>query len=129
MPIKYLQSSVAGEEWTRAKRIIFENPTTGAFTVRFAEERAVALADGTVLSQPMGILEDSRLPEELGESFNLLNPTTGDARGAVMTYEQLHVALYSLYMATSRRAHATPQEAPYSDAEPPIDEEQPADAP
>jgi len=79
----------------------------------------------------MGILEDSRLPGELGQSFDLLDPTTGEASGEVMTYEQLHVALYSLYMVTSKRAHAPPpEEASYSEpSEPPIDEEQPADAP
>lgn len=107
MPVKYQRSDVAGEEWMRAKRVIFENPPEGDFKVRFTEERAVALADGTILTQPMGVLEDSRPQDQLSESFELLDPTTGEGSGAYMTYEQLHVALYSLYLKTSNAHHGT----------------------
>jgi hypothetical protein len=109
MPItKYQRSDVAGEEWKRAARIIFENPPTGDFKVRFAEERAVALADGTVLSKPIGVLEDGRTEDQLDESFELIDSATGLGSGSFMTYAQLHTALYSLYLKASIEYHGTP---------------------
>lgn len=105
--IKYQRSAVAGEEWMRANRIIFENPPEGDFKVRFAEERAVALADGTIMTHQMGVLEDSQPQDQLNESFELIDPTTGEGSGAYMTYEQLHAALYSLYLKTSQAHHGT----------------------
>lgn len=103
--VKYQRSAVAGEEWMRANRIIFENPPSGDFKVRFAEERAVALADGTVLSKPIGVLEDSCPQDQLDQSFELIDPLTGEGTGAFMTYAQLHSALYSMYLKTSQAHH------------------------
>lgn len=103
---KYQRSDVAGEEWMRAGRIIFENPPSGDFKVRFSEERAVALADGTILTKPVAILEDGRSEAQLGEAFELLDPATGLGTGSFMTYGQLHAALYSMYLEASVNHHA-----------------------
>lgn len=116
---KYQRSDVVGEEWLRAKRVIFENPPEGALSVRFAEERAVALADGTIVSKQMGILEASRQENELDEAFELLDPTTGEGSGSYMTYAQLYGALYSLYLKTSQEARGTlPADEPIVDPGP-----------
>lgn len=114
--VKYQRSDVVGEEWMRANRIIFENPPTGDFKVRFAEERAVMLADGTVMSKPMGVLEDSCPQDQLDQSFELIDPTTGEGTGAHMTYAQLHSALYSMYLKASQAHHGT---APVEETEVP----------
>lgn len=110
---KYQRSDVVGEEWMRAKRVIFENPPEGDFKVRFAEERAVALADGTVMTQQLGTLEDSRPQDQLDEAFELIDPTTGVGTGSFMTFTQLHMALYSLYLKTSQAHYGTtPSDVP-----------------
>ena len=111
MIVKYKRSDVAGEEWMRASRIIFENPPTGDFKVRFAEERAVALSDGTILTKPMGTLEASTPQSSLNDSFELIDPRAGEGSGSYMTYGQIHAALYSLYLLVSKRAHGTVSDA------------------
>lgn len=117
--IKYDRSDVAGEEWLRARRVIFENPAEGSLSVRFAEERAVALANGNIMTEQLGILEASRSEDQLDEAFELLDPATGEGSGSFMTYEQLYGALYSLYLKTSqeKRGASTENESA-SDAGP-----------
>jgi hypothetical protein len=112
---KYQRSDVAGEEWMRAARIIFENPPSGEFKVRFAEERAIALSDGTVMTKPVGVLEDGRNEDQLEESFELVDPATGEGSGSFMTYAQLHAALYSLYLKASVDHHGAPPETEPTD--------------
>lgn len=117
---KYQYSSVVGEEWLRAKRVVFENPPEGDFRVRFAEERAVALADGSIMTEQLSLLEDSRPQDQLDEAFELIDPTTGEGSGSYMTYAQLHGALYSLYLKVSQEKHGTtPVEEPVETEAPP----------
>lgn len=124
---KYQRSDVAGEEWMRAKRVVFENPPEADFMVRFAEERAVALADGTIMTHGLGVLEDSRPQDQLDEPFELVDPATGEGSGSFMTYAQLHAALYSLYLKVSNEHHNPGQmnEVPEEPPEVPPEEEPP----
>lgn len=115
MPVKYLRTDVTGESWMRASKVVFENPPAGDFVCRFAEEKAVVLADGEIMTQKLGVLEASRSPEQMDEAFELLDPTTGEGSGSFMTYGQLHTALYSLYMKTSLNHHGVAPESEPTD--------------
>jgi len=69
------------------------------------------------------MLEDSRPQDQLDEAFELIDPTTGTGSGSFMTYEQLHVALYSLYLKTSQAHHGTaPSDIPENPEVPPTGE-------
>lgn len=118
MPIKYQRSDVTGESWMRAGKVVFENPPQGNFVCRFSEEKAVVLAGGEIITQKLGVLEASKEPEKLDESFELLNPETGEGSGSFMTYAQLHTALYSLYMQTSMEHHGVSEESGVNETPP-----------
>lgn len=96
----------------RANKIVFENPPEGDFVARFAEERAVLLADGKILTEKLGILEQSIAPVDMNQSFELLDVATGLGSGSFMTYEQLYAALYTMYVNASKEKHVTPEPEP-----------------
>lgn len=107
----YRQSSVAGEVWTRANRVVIENPygSNTSPSVTFAEEKIVSIG-GETIARPDGGIVEAFMPDNYSEAFDLLNPETGDVVGS-MTYQQVYVALHSLYMhcAAKRDAAAAGQ--------------------
>lgn len=91
----YRETLIAGQAWTRAVRVVCDNPLDGMPTVNFVEERA-ARFDGQTLLQPAGnIIVDMSAPDTL---FALLDPATGDPTGATATYRDVYAMLHSLYM-------------------------------
>jgi hypothetical protein len=94
--INYQEKSIPGTltQYKRANSIIILNPLTGVPEVSFIEEIVQNLPDGTQLISPSGNL--SAQMHDPSIVFNLISPTDGAIVGS-MSYEQLYVAMYSLY--------------------------------
>ena len=118
---KYSEKQVTS--YTRAKIIHIENPLDATPTIDFHEEEVLTTTvqvldpDGNpqpVTSDfPMGsagsIVTEMFDPQtNANEEFQLLNSETGDSLGT-MTYQEIQVALYSLYIhCATKRDNATP---------------------
>ena len=106
----YKQTSVTGESWIRANRVVVENPFGGAPSIGFAEERVFNIG-GESVTQPSGNVGTYFTPFNANNEFNILNPETGEVVG-VAKYSDVYVMLHSLYihLATIRDASETPVE-------------------
>ena len=94
----YQPSDVVGSKYARAYRIEAQNPLDGVPSITFAEEVVYAIEGNGIISKQTGNLNESLSLDNVGTEFDLLNPITGEAVGAKMTYGQLQAALYSLYI-------------------------------
>ena len=102
----YQQTSITGESWIRAIRVVLENPLIGTPAATFVEERAINLGSETI-TRPHGNLVEPFITSgdsaNITEQFNLLNPETGAVIGSA-TYQDVYVILHSLYYhAVSKR--------------------------
>ena len=100
----YKESSVAGITWQRCHRIDIRNPYEEPKFAVFVEEEVTELENGKVVKSPVGqILADFTDPSTI---VNLINPETGDSLNSSVTYQDIYVILYSLYikLATERDA-------------------------
>lgn len=94
----YNETTVSGSSYQRAWRVDIENGTT-AKSLRFHEEKVVVLDDGTTIKNYLGSISENYDPELNGSTeFAILNPVDGTDTGVTMTYNDLYVALYSLYI-------------------------------
>jgi len=98
----YQQTTVAGEAWTRASRVVIDNPLIEVPTINFVEQRVVALGNGQTIEQPAGNIVEHFHPLNQDTEFSLRHPETGDVIGTA-TYAQVHVLLHSLYYALAER--------------------------
>jgi len=110
----YKQSTVTGESWQRCLHIEINNPSGATPSIRFDEERRIALADGTSIGTPAGsINKDFTDPSA---TFPLLDPSTGNPVGSVISHGEVYAVLWSLYMALAAERDAAIVEEP-----PPVD--------
>jgi hypothetical protein len=101
----YKQSSVTGESWQRCLHIEINNPSGATPSIRFDEERRIALADGTSIGTPAGsIQKDFTDPTAV---FQLLDPATGNPVGSVISHGEVYAILWSLYMSLAVTRDAT----------------------
>lgn len=98
----YNETSITGQAWTRCTRIVIENPLNGVPAATFIEERAIN-ADGEVTTRPLGNIVQPFLAEEtdgvsanLDETFDLVNPATGEVVGQA-TIADVYAMLWSAY--------------------------------
>lgn len=106
----YQETTLAGTAYTRASEVYIIN-REDAKSIMFQEQRVVTLDDGEVIRRSAGQVVSPFTPENAGTAIPLLNPETGESLGASMTYEELYVALYSLYLKLA-------QERDYAEANP-----------
>ncbi len=100
----YKQSTVTGESWQRCLHIEINNPSGATPSIRFDEERRIALADGTSIGTPAGAIhKDFTDP---AAEFTLLNPETGEPVGQQITHGFVYAVLWSLYMALAAERDA-----------------------
>jgi hypothetical protein len=91
----YRQTDVAGTSYQRGRSLYFENPKDSAPSLLIREERVINLADRVITEHAGEIL---KTVNDLSVEFQLRNPTTNELiPTATMTYQDLYVALYSLY--------------------------------
>jgi len=103
MAANYKQSNIAGTEWTRSHRVQIDNPYGGTPTIVFHEQRAIALADGQVITIPA----DPAFAEIVfnpSTQIPLVNPFTGDplfdadGNRQYASHIEVYILLHSLYM-------------------------------
>lgn len=105
----YKQTTVAGESWVRAKRIVIENPLSEDNTVKFIEEKVVVLEDGTVTT-PYGVLNISVDNNNMTEEIEILDPISSEPTGTFISYGELHAIIFSTYMKLANERDAQPPE-------------------
>lgn len=100
----YRENSVTGASWRRANSVQIVNPINDVSksTISFNEEDVFDIG-GELLRKEVG-----QLVKQFGTggTFDLLNPIDNTVVGS-MTYTQLYVALYSLYMQCAAERDAT----------------------
>ena len=91
----YKELSVVGTSYVRGRSMYFENPLDNAPSVLVREEQITNLADRTV-QEPSG--EIRKIVTDLAVQFPILDPQSNTPiPGMMMSYQDLYVALYSLY--------------------------------
>lgn len=105
----YRELGVVGTSYVRGRSMYFENPLDNSPSVLIREERITNLADRTVY-EPFN--EIHKTVTDLNVKFQMLNPQTNEPiPDMMMSYQDLYVAMYSLYwhLAQERDAYAPPQ--------------------
>lgn len=96
MSDKYNQTNISGERYTRASEVRIINDSRHR-SINFIEED-VFNVDGKKITSAAGTLTQMFTDENAGDTFELLSPVDGSSLGASLTYQELYVALYSLYI-------------------------------
>ena len=101
----YKATTIAGTAYTRAHQAIVANPVDGVKAISFYEEQIVNLGDEQI-HRPQGGIQEPLTADNLQTEFQLLNPVDSTELGLTMTYQDVYVALHSLYLhlATKRDA-------------------------
>lgn len=113
----YQHSNVTGESWTRAKRIVIENPLGETPVAKFVEEKVVNVDQGEKFFKDQGVLEVKTDTETMDEKIPIVDLTTGVDTGATITYGELHALLKSAYIHYAKKRDTPPtviQEEPTS---------------
>lgn len=98
----YQQTTLSGTAYTRASQVVIANPLNGVKAVSFMEEQVVNLGDEQLI-RPQGGIQEPFTAENIGTEFPLLNPLDSTPVGLSMTYEQVYVALHSLYFHVAKK--------------------------
>lgn len=104
----YNESNVTGTTWQRCYKIEVRNPYQGPKGAIFLEEEVTSLANGKIIQEPTTNMQE--LFDVPTKTIELVNPETGDLLGNSVTYQDVYVILYSLYMqlAAARDAAQSP---------------------
>lgn len=94
----YKQAELSGTEWQRCNVVVVANPLNGIPKISFEEEKVLSMGTNT-FKQNIGGCYKNFSPTG---SFPVLDVQTNEPTGAVMTHNELYVALYSLYMQTAQ---------------------------
>lgn len=95
MPTNYKQSTVSGESWQRAARVIVENPYNAVPSVMFVEESVATLDGGKIIKEHVGNIS---IPFNPTATFPGLDPETNLPVGRDISHGEVYALLYSLYM-------------------------------
>lgn len=107
--MNYKESDLSGSQWQRCNRITIDNRYEQTPQITMHEE-IMTVVGGKRFQENAGAVYVTFDPNAVIE---LLNPETGEPLGATMTQGQIHVALWSLYMAqAAARDAAPPQQMP-----------------
>jgi hypothetical protein len=99
----YKQTTVSGDSWVRASRILIDNPLNQPAQIRFVEDTVINLADTSITQSANSVLSEIFSDSTKDTEFNVINPSTGDVV-ATATYKDVYAMLHSLYihLATKR---------------------------
>lgn len=106
----YQQTDLSGTAYTRSNSVNIANPLNGVKAISFMEEQVVNLGDEQLI-RPQGGIQEPFTPENIKEAFELLNPLTSQPIGQKMTYEQLYVAIHSLYFHVAKKRDKAKEES------------------
>ena len=93
--MNYKQTTVSGESWVRANRVVIENPLNSIPSISFVEEKAINIGDETIKKLVSNVGAEMTDP---AKTFQLVNPATGLPTGTTATYGDIYVMIHSLYM-------------------------------
>ncbi len=113
MVVKHNQRTIEGESWTRANRIVIENPNDAIPSVTFVQEMMIEMG-GITVSKPIENMYVNFTPDVMTEQFPLINPVTGELTGATISYAEIYAILFSAYEHAIQKKN-TPVEAPEGD--------------
>lgn len=83
--------------YVRPYQTISLGPLNGPNTLTISEELITILPDASMTNVPLGTAELQAVVTDPSQSFNLVDPTTGDVTGT-KTFAQLKIELFSLYL-------------------------------
>ena len=111
---EYQQTDVTGSQYQRGRSLYFENPLGVAPSLLVREERVINLANRQIL-EPAG--EIRKTVDDLSVQFALRDPESGEETGEQLTFQDVYVALYSVYwhLANERDVAAQQPEYPAED--------------
>jgi hypothetical protein len=98
----YKQTDIAGEAWTRAKRVVIDNTLNQTPVIEFIEEKVISIDSEMIHKDTMNLVEPFSNPLQ---EFNVVNPTTGEAVRTA-TYAEVYELLHSLYLHLAIRRDA-----------------------
>lgn len=105
----YKEAALTGTKWVRSPRVTVSNPYGGAPSVCFEEEEITLLSDGRTNNAQYG--QVGAMMTDPATEIPLIHPETGASLGTG-THGQLHVLLYSLYMALVAERDNAPEPDP-----------------
>lgn len=91
-----IDSSTPGKPFVRIQRIVIDYPTTDTARVEVTCQKHVPLYGGGY--EPIGspyAVGFEVLPHQMGNTFTLRNPQTGNELGGEMSNEQLMAGIFS----------------------------------
>lgn len=94
----YLETTVSGTQWRRAKNVSIANPYEGVATIRFDEEDIIKLDTKSIPTNVPTDVKPLSLAFDPTAVVALLDPLTGQPTGSTITHMDLYIALNSLYM-------------------------------
>lgn len=82
-------------EWQRCDGITMTRPLNGAPTVVFSEEKVTQFGDREFREPTGGI---GIQVTDMSKKFDIYNPITQEKTGGQMSYQDLYILLYSIYL-------------------------------
>jgi hypothetical protein len=104
----YNESTVSGTKWTRCFGGTFNNEYQGTPTIAFNEEEIIVLEGSGIVRRHVETPVNMSISVQLTnpeKEFDLLNPSTGEVIGKAK-YQDIFIALHSLYMALAKERDA-----------------------
>lgn len=98
MSYNYQHSTVAGESWVRAKRIVIENELGKSPKIKFVEEKVVNTDNGDKFSKDKGVLDVNATDELMTEMVEIKDPVTGEPTGESVSFGHIYTLLKSTYL-------------------------------
>lgn len=90
----YKETSVNGTQWQRCRTVIIDNAYQRTPQITFQEEKLTNV-NGELFQQGAGGIN---VPFDAAKVITLLDPATGEPTGGTMTFGEMYVAMWSLYM-------------------------------
>lgn len=117
MRTNYQYTTVTGESWLRAKRIVIDNPLNVIPSIKFVEERVVNIEGGEQYFRDQGVLEVVATESNMANEIPLLDPETGESTGQVVTYGEAYNLLKSAYIHFADLRDNPPEPEPVEEPE------------
>lgn len=106
--MNYKESTLSGSQWQRCVRVTIDNNYGQVPQVTFHEEVVTQVGDKQFKENCGAVYAEF----DQNAVIQLLSPETGEPTGATMTQGQVHLAMWSLYMAKAKERDERGQVSP-----------------
>lgn len=93
---EYKEKYITGKSYVRADRVTVNNGLEHK-SITFHEVTVANLSNGETRQESFGSVSESFTVDNAQTAYPLIDPNTGAETGVTMTYQDLYVAIYSLY--------------------------------